>query len=130
MLLPDHLGALAGPKFTVARQRRVDRDVVLRSLDQRLERSGCRAPPSRASVASSTIAFSDSSSNSRVDAEPVFWPKPHGDGQLLIELDQVDGDGGVGPARAGTLAAVEVDFDGVGLGHVDHLVGDRLDFFA
>jgi hypothetical protein len=56
--------------------------------------------------------------------------EPDVDGKLLIELDEVDRDRRVGPARAGALAAGEVDLDGVGLGHIQDFVGKGFDLFA
>jgi hypothetical protein len=60
----------------------------------------------------------------------ALLPVVHGDVDLLVVLDQVGRDAGVGVPRGRALAALEVDLDRVGLGHVQDLVGDRLHFFA
>jgi hypothetical protein len=52
------------------------------------------------------------------------------DRELLVVLHEVDGDGGVCPPRRRALAAIEGHFNRVGLRHVQHFVGERLDLVA
>ena len=51
-----------------------------------------------------------------------------GDRDFLVVLDQVGGDAGVREPGGRPLAPREADLGGIGLDHVEHLVGDRFDF--
>ena len=126
--LAHGLRPLRGAVVDAARQRRVHRLVLLRPEQHRRVLVLARFPRALERVGDGLFQRRVVEIANRGRAGLVA--EMDGDRDVAVELHHVGGDVRVGESRRRAFAAVELDLDGIGLRHVDHLVGDRLYFFA
>ena len=126
--LPHRPRPLRRPVVHAARERRVHRFVLLRPDQHRRLGVVARLAGPLQRIGHAVLQGGVVEITHR--RGPRLVAEMNGDGDTAVELHHVGGDVGVREAGRRTLAAVELDLDRIGFGHVDHLAGDRLHFIA